>query len=75
MAAFDKITEGQVLHDYHREKMGHTTMTREGHWTVTVVSVDPETRTAQCSWNGNRPRTYTERMLGRLRVNPKKPRA
>lgn len=67
MASFDRIKPGDVLYDVHREKMGNTTMSRLGCWEVRVISVDQEKRTAECSWNGNRPRTYYEANINRLR--------
>lgn len=67
MASFDRIKEGQILHDYHRYK--------EGHWMVRVVAIIPERRIAMCSWNGNPPQRYTEKMIHRLRVSEKKPKA
>lgn len=67
MASLDRINPGDVLYDVHREKMGNTTMSRTGCWEVRVISVDREKRTALCSWNSNRPTTYTEYRLKRLR--------
>lgn len=75
MASFDRIKEGQILHDYHRYKMGNTTMSKEGHWMVRVVAIIPERRIAMCSWNGNPPQRYTEKMIRRLHVSEKKPKA
>lgn len=72
MASFDKIKDGQILHDYHRYKMGNATMSKEGHWMVRVVAIIPERRIAMCSWNGNPPQRYTEKMISRLRVGEKK---
>lgn len=67
MVAFYLIKPGDVLWDCHRTKMGNTTMTRMGCWQVQVVSVDRDNHTAQCSWNGNAPRRYTERQIKALR--------
>lgn len=47
---------GDVLHDVHRTKAGHTTMTIEGHWEVYVRAVAEDGSWADLSWNGNRPR-------------------
>lgn len=71
---FDTLKVGEVLFDVHRQKMGNTTMSQLGWWTVKVVSLhpsdDPKTPWnwhAMCSWNGNAPRLYTRSMLQRLR--------
>lgn len=72
MANFDKLVEGQILHDYHKEKAGNTRMSRVGHWTVRIISINKENRTATCSWNGNSPRTWSERRIKKLLVNPRK---
>lgn len=63
---FEKIKAGMVLYDRHRERAGNTTMTRLGEWPVEIISVDPERRTAQVSWNTNRPETYGRHSLERL---------
>lgn len=72
MVAFSRIRAGDELWDVHREKMGNTTMSRLGSWRVLVVSVDPETRTARCKWNGNPAKRYSEHMLKALRRSPAK---
>jgi hypothetical protein len=69
---FQKITAGMTLLDIHREKMGNTTMSEWGLWKVSVISVDPEKRTAVVSWNGNPHRTWTARELERLYTKPTK---
>jgi hypothetical protein len=58
---FEKVKAGMTLYDRHSYKMGNTTLRSIGEWTVYVISVDPEKRTAECSWNGNRAETYRER--------------
>lgn len=65
---FERIKPGMVLYDLHRERAGNTMMHRWGVWEVRVISVDVEGRTAEASWNGNRPQTYTEKELRELRV-------
>jgi hypothetical protein len=67
MASFDRIKPGDILWDVHREKMGNTTMSRQGCWRVEVVSVDREKRTAVVRWNSNPQQIYSEYSLGRLR--------
>lgn len=71
MANLDKIKPDQVLHDYHRHKVGNTRRTEEGHWLVRVIEVDLEKRRALCSWNGNPPTWWSEQRIKRLRVNVK----
>jgi hypothetical protein len=71
MAALSRLKVGQVLHDYHRYKMGNTTMTTEGHWTLVVMEIDLEKGKALCSWNSNTPRWYYERALKKFRVKEK----
>jgi hypothetical protein len=73
MAAFDKIKPGDVLYDVHRQRMGNTTMARLGCWSVRVIEVNREERTALCSWNGNPPSTYREHSIKRLRRSKPKP--
>lgn len=46
--------------------MGNTTLKTIGEWGVRIISVNTEARTAEVSWNGNRPTTYYERQLTRL---------
>jgi hypothetical protein len=71
MASINKIKPGQILYDYHKYKMGNSTMRTEGCWPVEVLEVDLENRKACCSWNGNPPRWYYEEGIKRLRVKMK----
>lgn len=64
--SFDKVKAGDTLYSRAKQKIGNTTMRTLREWRVTVISVDSVTRTAQCSWNGNRSRTYKERDFSRL---------
>jgi hypothetical protein len=72
MVNFDKLQVGQILHDYHKYKMGNTRMRKEGHWTLTVFEIDTVKRMALCSWNGNDPRWYSEKGLNKFRTKEKK---
>lgn len=56
----EKLTPGMVVYDVHSTRMGNTTMTSLGTWTVKIVSVDQEARSCVASWNGNRPQTFYE---------------
>lgn len=69
---FNKIKPGLVLLDIHKMAMGNTTGQRLGCWQVLVISVDPENRTAMCSWNSNPARLYRERDFKRLYLKPTK---
>lgn len=71
MIKFEKIQAGMILYDLHKYRMGHTTMSSWGVWTVQVISVNPEERTAIVSWNGNPPQRWRESQLCKLRA--KKP--
>jgi hypothetical protein len=64
---FEKITAGMVLYDVHSYRMGNTRLMSLGVWSVRVISVDQDKRSAMVSWNGNQPEIYNERSLGRLR--------
>lgn len=72
MISFDKLTPGMILLDIHKYRMGNTTMRAWGCWEVRVISVDPEARTAMCSWNGNPPTKYREGDFRKLRTKPTK---
>lgn len=63
---FEKIHAGTRLYDRHKTRAGNTTMTVLGEWSVDIVSVDTERRTALASWNGNRPQAIHERNLTKL---------
>ena len=67
---YEKIQPGMTLLDIHSHRMGNTTMRQLGCWNVQVVSVDPTTRSAVVSWNGNRPEVWYERRLRGLHAKP-----
>jgi hypothetical protein len=64
---FEKIKAGMVLYDRHKYQAGNTTMRVLGEWTVQIKSLDPATRTAMASWNGNPERRWNERSLAKLK--------
>jgi len=64
---FEKIQPGMVLHDWGNYRMGNTTMREKCSWPVRIVSVNPSTRSAVVSWNGNPTRTWFARQLEKLR--------
>ena len=68
---FEKIAPGMVLYDRHRYKAGNTRLTRMGEWSVRIISVDPDTRSAIVSWNGNPAKKMRERDLVKLYVKSK----
>jgi hypothetical protein len=49
---------GDILHDVHRERVGNTTMSAEGHWLVYVRRIDDDFSWVDLSWNGNKERRY-----------------
>jgi hypothetical protein len=67
MATLSKLKPSDVLYDVHSQKMGNTTMTTMGVWTVMVKEVHDTHIVA--SWNGNPPRKMYEGEVGKLRVN------
>lgn len=71
MAKFELIKAGDVLYDVHSERMGNTTMRRQGVWEVYVKEVHDGY--AIVSWNGNPPQRYNRSQIDKLRKNePKK---
>jgi len=72
MVAFSKIKAGETLYDCHRTRMGNTTMSKMGTWTVKVLELFPEKQSALVSWNGNRPEVWGLTRMQRLRRSPAK---
>ena len=70
----EQLKPDQKVYDCHKQRMGNTTMTRMGTWTVKIVSVDLEKRGVYASWNGNPVQWYPERAVKKWRVNPPKHR-
>lgn len=71
MASINRIKPGQILYDYHKVRMGNTTMKTEGCWHVKVLEIDLDKNQALCSWNGNPARWYGEKQLSKLKVKKK----
>ena len=67
---YERIKDGDVLYDVHRTKMGNTTMSRLGCWTVMVIRLHDDGATV--SWNSNAATFYTRRRLEKLRRAPPK---
>jgi hypothetical protein len=67
MATLSKLKPGDVLYDVHRHKMGNTTASTVGVWTVRVLEVHE--RHIVASWNGNRPERMFEWQVKKLRVS------
>lgn len=63
---FENIKAGDVLYDVHRQKMGNTTLSSMGVWTVKIIEVNEFGATV--SWNGNRPEKWGIKRLRKLRV-------
>jgi hypothetical protein len=65
---FDKLEPGMIAYDVGRYRMGNTTITTVGVWKVHVLSVDPETRSCEASWNGNPSRRFYESKFSKWRA-------
>lgn len=57
---FEKLQPGMTVYDVGSHQMGNTTLKTISVWAVKIVSVDPEKRSVQASWNGNPVRTFHE---------------
>lgn len=75
MASINKLSVGQVLWQIKRVKCGNTTVRRGCLYPVTVKSIAENGKSIIASWNGNTPRTYTEKDVKKLRVNKPKPKS
>jgi sRNA-binding regulator protein Hfq len=69
MTTISKLKPGDVLYDVHSHKMGNTTASTVGVWTVHVIEVFD--RYIVASWNGNPPERMFKHTISKLRV--KKP--
>ena len=49
----EQLKPGMVVYDCHSHRMGNTTLRSLGTWSVRIISVDPEGRFVEASWNGN----------------------
>lgn len=74
MATITKLTEGQVLYQVKRQKMGNTTASRGALYTVRVVSIDPDGQFIMGSWNNNPARKYRLGDIAKLKVNKPEPK-
>lgn len=59
--AFTSLKVGDIIYDCHRHRLGNTTATELGIWSVRVVEIDLKERKAFVSWNGNNPQWKSER--------------
>ena len=65
---FELVKAGDVLYDVHREKAGHTNMSRLGCWEVKVEEINHEEGWAMCRWNVmNPPKRWSRRRVEKLR--------
>ena len=64
---FEKLQPGMIVYDVRRHKMGNTTLSTVGVWTVRVLTVEAENRRVVASWNGNTPRIFYERDVRKWR--------
>ncbi len=67
----ESLTEGQVVYEVGKSKMGNTTMRTTCVWPVMVIRIDLQARTVFAKWNNNPVREYRERTWKKWRV--KKP--
>jgi hypothetical protein len=67
MATLSRIKPGDILYDVHSHKMGNTTASTMGVWTVRVIEVHENHIVA--SWNGNSPEKMFEGRVSKLRVS------
>lgn len=65
---FEKVKAGDTLYDVHRHKLGNTTMSELGLWTVKIITVDE--RGAHVSWNGNRAEWWPKTKVSKLYAKP-----
>jgi hypothetical protein len=63
---FEKIQPGMTLYQKVKRQAGNTTVRVESVFTVKILNVDAEKRSAEVSWNGNQPHTWYERNLTKL---------
>ena len=64
---FEKLAPGMVVYDVHRHKLGNTTISTVGVWTVRIVSVDHNTKRVMASWNGNRAKMFFDGEVSKWR--------
>jgi hypothetical protein len=67
MVAYNTINVGDTLFDCHTVKMGNTTMSRMACFSVKIIELHPESKSATVSWNGNAPKKFYTRQLEKLR--------
>jgi len=58
MIKITSLKPGDVVYDCHRQKIGNTTASELGVWTVKILDVDIERSIVRFSWNGNSPDVY-----------------
>ena len=74
MVTFNKIFEGQILYDRHKQKTMIKGLSEWGEWQVEVKQIDKEKRIALCSWNTNPARWYSERQIEKLHTKRYQPK-
>lgn len=67
-ARLEKIQVGQCLFDFHQYQTNIRDLKQWGNWPVYVIEIDLEKRRALCSWNGNKPKWYSEDKVKKLRL-------
>lgn len=66
---FDRLQPGMVVWDVVKRKMGNTIISTTAVFPVKVVSVDPVSESVMASWNGNAPKKFSGRSIGKWRLN------
>lgn len=69
---FEKVKDGDRLWDYHRYRMGNTTIRAWGNWEVRIIRLEERhgQRGAIVSWNGNPEQWWPGRRISKLRKSP-----
>lgn len=63
---FEKLQPGMRLLDVRRHKMGNTTLSEWGWWTVEILSINAAKQCATVRWNNNSPTEWPRHWLEKL---------
>ena len=69
---FEDIKPGMILLDIRKRTCGNATLREWGVWKVKIISVDEARRTAIVRWNHNKPETWGEHRLKKLKTKKTK---
>lgn len=73
MAIISNLKPDQVLWSVISQKMGNTTIRRKVSRPVRIIEIDPDGRFVKASVAGAPARRYTDRHVGKWKVNEPKP--